>query len=128
MHEGFGVKPRTHIPGMVVHDYLKEYADKFGITPNIRYSSTALSAEKLDDCRWKLEVNVAKTESSEENRHILLCDKLIVATGLTSQPVNRPGLWIDAHRLILLGSREILRRGQIRCTSDQFRSSCYHWT
>ncbi|KAK7550102.1 hypothetical protein IWX49DRAFT_151125 [Phyllosticta citricarpa] len=85
MHDGFGVAPRCHIPGKVVHKYLCEYSDNFGLTGRIRFNSMALSAEKQDDGRWKL--HVVPTETDVGGREYeLFCNKLIVATGLTSRP------------------------------------------
>ena len=88
MHEGFGVKPGEHIPGMTVHKYLCEYADHFGLTKRMRLNSKALSAEKLQDGKWEIEVKESKTANEPARTYKLQCEKLIVATGLTSQPVR----------------------------------------
>lgn len=87
MHEGFGVKPKNHIPGRVVHKYLCEYAENFGLTSRIRFNSKALSAEKEDDGRWKLHVVPTETDVGGKE-YELFCNKLIIATGLTSRPVS----------------------------------------
>ncbi|GAB7353461.1 hypothetical protein MBLNU459_g3921t1 [Dothideomycetes sp. NU459] len=86
MHEGFGVEPGNHIPGAVVHNYLREYADNFNIFNLIRFNTKVKSAEKLDDGSWKLEVDSLKTEDNPARTYSVSTKKLIIATGLTSQP------------------------------------------
>ncbi|KAK3378900.1 hypothetical protein B0T24DRAFT_521919 [Lasiosphaeria ovina] len=79
----FGVKPGEHIPGAVVHAYLSKYAEKFDILGRIRYRSKVLSAEHRDDDAnggWTLTVQTGQGETK------LLARKLILATGLTSEP------------------------------------------
>jgi cation diffusion facilitator CzcD-associated flavoprotein CzcO len=85
MDASFGVKPGNHIPGMVLHEYLCKYADKFDLTRRIRQNSRVLSAEKVDDGRWKLQIKVNSGSGRDYN---IICHKLIVATGLTSAPVS----------------------------------------
>ncbi|KAK4671633.1 hypothetical protein QC764_607570 [Podospora pseudoanserina] len=80
--EQFGVKPGDHIPGVVVHEYLKAYAEKFGIADKIRFRHKVVTAEHQDglDGGWTLTV-----EHDDETSRIF-AKKLIVATGLTSEP------------------------------------------
>ncbi|KAK5137622.1 hypothetical protein LTR08_007917 [Meristemomyces frigidus] len=83
LHDGFGVKQGEHIPGSVVHDYLVEYAKHWDIYERIRFESKTLDAEKVDDADhdgWRL------TVSRPGGEYKLFTKKLIVATGLTSQP------------------------------------------
>lgn len=85
MHEGYGVKKGSHIPGQIAHQYLKDYADHFGISQRLRLSSKAVSAEKLDDGRWLVQVQTSKSERGPPEEYSVKCDKIILATGLTSQ-------------------------------------------
>ena len=80
--ETFGVKQWEHIPGEVVQDYLFKYAEKFGISDKIRYQSSVLTAEHQDgpEGGWVLTVRSKSDESK------LVAKKLVVATGLTSDP------------------------------------------
>lgn len=81
----FGVKPGQHIPGRVVHDYLEKVAEKFDITDKIRYSTRAISAEHKDSGGWVVKA-VKFDDGAPELETTLLTKKLVVATGLTSEP------------------------------------------
>ncbi|PYH94120.1 FAD/NAD(P)-binding domain-containing protein [Aspergillus ellipticus CBS 707.79] len=82
MTEGqFGVQSDEHIPGKTVHAYLNAYAETFGINHNTRLRCTVVSATYTPDKYWDVNVNVKASVSS------LRTPKLIIATGLTSQPI-----------------------------------------
>jgi cation diffusion facilitator CzcD-associated flavoprotein CzcO len=74
----WGVKPGEHIPGTVVHAYLRKYAEKFGVLSNIRCNSKVASAERCEKGGWLLKIH--------QQQGSILAKKLIVATGLTSEP------------------------------------------
>jgi cation diffusion facilitator CzcD-associated flavoprotein CzcO len=84
--ETFGVKPGEHIPGTVLHEYLTKFAEKFDILDKIRFSTKVVSAEHQEgsDGGWIVTVQDATDTSSKETK--ILARKLIVATGLTSEP------------------------------------------
>lgn len=85
--EVFGVKPREHIPGRVVHNYLATVAEKFDIADKIRYSTRVISAEQNDSSGgWIVRSVKAVSGSSEGIESTILARKLIVASGLTSEP------------------------------------------
>ena len=73
----WGVKPGEHIPGKVVHDYLTKYAEKFGVLPLVRLNSKVESAERGEKGGWLLKI--------EQPQGSILAEKLLVATGLTSE-------------------------------------------
>ncbi|KAK4124675.1 FAD/NAD(P)-binding domain-containing protein [Parathielavia appendiculata] len=77
----FGVEEGSHVPGTVVHDYLKAYAAEFGIAERIRLRTKVLSAEHQDgpEGGWVLTIS---SESLGEQR--VFARRLIVATGQTS--------------------------------------------
>ena len=77
----FGVKPGEHIPGEVIHTYLKAYTAKFGITDLIRLQTNVLVAEHQDteNGGWVLTVADSKQEVTK-----VFARRLIIATGLTS--------------------------------------------
>lgn len=81
----FGVKRGEHIPGHVLHDYLRRYAEHFGIYRRIRFDSKVETVERRPADGWLLTVS-AKGEKAPETRMQLLAKKLVVATGLTSEP------------------------------------------
>ena len=80
--EAFGVKPGEHIPGSVMHDYLTKYAEKFDILDKIRFEAKVVTAEHQDgpDGGWILTVRKGSAERK------IAAEKLVVATGLTSEP------------------------------------------
>jgi len=74
-----GIQNDGRIPGSSVHRYLDEYATKFDLQRRIRLGCTVKSTEwDHDRGTWSLGL-----VGSDEK---LLCEKLIVATGLTSKP------------------------------------------
>ncbi|KAH8780079.1 hypothetical protein F5883DRAFT_449478 [Diaporthe sp. PMI_573] len=83
----FGVNPREHIPGQVVHNYLEKVAEKFGIADKIRYSTRVVSAEQNNPSGgWIVKSVKGVGGSSEGVESTILARKLIVASGLTSEP------------------------------------------
>lgn len=83
--ETFGIRPGQHIPGEVVHDYLTQYAEKFGIIEHIRYNNKVEVAEHQDSGGWILTIN-SKDGSGTSGATKVVARKLVVATGLTSEP------------------------------------------
>ncbi|UPL02775.1 hypothetical protein LCI18_013709 [Fusarium solani-melongenae] len=79
----FDVKEGQHIPGQAVHEYLTQFADHFYLTSRIQLRQKVETAELLEDGSWSL--RVASTESETEPRTVV-AKKLVVATGLTSEP------------------------------------------
>ncbi|KAF8461227.1 hypothetical protein BDZ91DRAFT_830109 [Kalaharituber pfeilii] len=75
----FGVKPGEHIPGHIVHAYLKKFAQEFGIYQRCRFSEEVQSAQKLDS-------EVEKGSAGGWLLNVHRTKKLVVATGLTSEP------------------------------------------
>jgi cation diffusion facilitator CzcD-associated flavoprotein CzcO len=80
----FGVQPGQHIPGSVVHDYQEEYARHFVIYDKIRFRTRVLSAEHQDQGGWVLRLRVGN--DGEASQAEIFARRLIVATGLTSEP------------------------------------------
>jgi cation diffusion facilitator CzcD-associated flavoprotein CzcO len=72
-----GVKPGHHIPGQIVHDYLKKYAEKFGVLPHIRLNSTVGSVLRGEKGGWLLNIGDQKDQ--------IFARKLVLATGMTSE-------------------------------------------
>lgn len=67
-----------------MHDYLVNYADRFGITPLIRFKSRVTSVEPAEDYsedapRWEL---------TTEDGFSRVYDRVIVATGHLSEPLH----------------------------------------
>lgn len=88
MHERFGVKQGEHIPGEVIHEYFRQYADKFDLTKRILLETRVRIVEKKGD-GWRLRVEpagVATHDRQPKGARVITCNKLIVATGLTNSP------------------------------------------
>lgn len=86
----FDVKPGQHIPGRVCHEYLTKYAEQFGIAEKIRYTSRVISAEHNNSGGWLLRVckidGLEGHEAKDLIEYQVMARKLVVATGLTSEP------------------------------------------
>ncbi|KAH8886561.1 putative dimethylaniline monooxygenase [Thozetella sp. PMI_491] len=80
--ETYGVKPGGHIPGAVLHRYLTDFAQKYGIYDRLQFNSSVGLVEQTPE-GWKLTVNTPQGDKKIETK------KLILATGLTSTP-NMP--------------------------------------
>lgn len=79
----YGIKPGQHIPAAVLHRYLTDFARSFGVLDRTRFNTKVESVQAIDTGGWKL----ALSEGSGVS--VLSTEKLIVATGLTSEP-NMP--------------------------------------
>ncbi|ETI24467.1 hypothetical protein G647_03836 [Cladophialophora carrionii CBS 160.54] len=95
----YGVKPGEHIPGTVLHRYLTDYAEKFGVLERTRFNTRVDSVEPTKDGGWLLKASSpssvsATAASSKQEISTFETKKLIVATGLTSQPYipDLPGM------------------------------------
>ena len=85
--ERFKVKAGQHIPGPTVHEYLRQYAKEFDILHRIRFRSEVQTAElEGGGGGWLLTVlSKPGCEGHVESSQVRT-KKLIVATGLTSEP------------------------------------------
>ncbi|KAB8227201.1 flavin-binding monooxygenase-like protein [Aspergillus alliaceus] len=80
MDESFGVKPGEHIPGTVIQHYMERFVGHFQLTPFIRLNTRVRIAEHNPDGTWTLTVN------DHDGEKTVVSKKLIVCTGITSQP------------------------------------------
>ncbi|KKY26504.1 putative flavin-binding monooxygenase-like family protein [Phaeomoniella chlamydospora] len=78
--EKYGVKKGNHIPGTVLHQYLTDFAKKYGGFSRTRFNTKVDSVEPGKTDGWIL------TTIGEKGQLKLSTRKLILATGLTSQP------------------------------------------
>ena len=84
MHAEFGVKKGEHIPGEVLTEYFRQYAEKFELTQRTLLGSKLTTAERIED-GWKLSITSAEKLAGGSCN--ITCSKLIIATGLTSSPI-----------------------------------------
>lgn len=95
MKEGlYGVHPGEHISGHVVHEYVNDYAAANGVASTVRYQTRVESAEQSKESGWLLSISSMKNNAAVPVRSKIHAKKLILATGLTSQPakVNLEGM------------------------------------
>lgn len=80
------------IPGHSVHEYLKEYAQRFGVYELVRFNCKVESAERSSHGSkgWTLTVRPTDSSANEEESGQISTRKLIIATGLTSDPYMPP--------------------------------------
>lgn len=87
----YGVEEGSHIPGKVMYQYLKDYAEHFDIHRLIHFHTDVQEIEKLDD-GWK--ITAVKTEhDGNTTEKLYQCRKLIMCNGLAStpRPISLPG-------------------------------------
>lgn len=81
----FKAQRGQHIPGTVVHDYLTQFADHFNLTSRTRLETRVESAKLKESGKWLLNVSSAAAEGSIAT-YSIATEKLVIATGLTSEP------------------------------------------
>jgi hypothetical protein len=81
--ERYGLTPGQHIPGPVVHEYLTDFARHFGLDKLFRPHTKVETASLQEDGSWQLDYTCLSKDGPEPGR--LTCDKLVIATGLTSE-------------------------------------------
>ncbi|KAJ6095434.1 hypothetical protein N7486_006180 [Penicillium sp. IBT 16267x] len=80
------------IPGWKINRYLHAWVAKWGLHEHITLKSKVNSISRLETKEWNLNVTIAdQHQPDNENTINIICDKLILATGLTSVP-NLPEL------------------------------------
>lgn len=83
----YGVKAGEHIPGAVIHRYLKDYAEKTGVYSKIQFETKVVSAEQVGGGEgWLLSVTKGFSDEDALKTSQVLARKLVVATGVTSDP------------------------------------------
>ncbi|KAI1116052.1 FAD/NAD(P)-binding domain-containing protein [Nemania sp. NC0429] len=83
--ERYGLEPGQHIPGSVVHAYFRDFATHFGLDRLIRQQTRVETASLQANGTWELACT-SLCEGERGRRDVkLTCDKLVVATGLTSE-------------------------------------------
>lgn len=111
----YGVLPGEHIPGSVVHRYLTNYAEHFGIFHRIQFQSIVKVAEHQETGGWVLKV----TQTSQDSHKELFTNKLIVATGLTSEPAQPDIDGMASFEAPLFHSRDFLKNKETLSTAKR---------
>jgi cation diffusion facilitator CzcD-associated flavoprotein CzcO len=99
MGNEFGVQIGEHIPGEVMHEYLKAYAMKWDLPKHISLRTTVTTIEMIEEDqrgRWRLTMRSPMSSlDSDLVDSTIITRKLIVSTGVTNSP----------HHPIIAGSR-----------------------
>jgi hypothetical protein len=83
--EGFNLED-DHIPGEHVNEYLYTFAREFNLEDHIRFGCRVKSAVDLGEAGWSLTVDHQHKLDMSPAATVCHAKKLIVATGLTSEP------------------------------------------
>jgi len=73
-------------PGPVIQQYLRDFADQFGVTPKIRFDTRVdrLAEVESPQSGWLVEFE------SDGEAHAAIFDRIVICTGLYSQSPNVP--------------------------------------
>jgi hypothetical protein len=109
----YGVQPGEHIPGAVLHQYLTDFAQHFGVFSRTQFDTKVDSLQPTKDDTWELKV------SSNGKQQFLQSKKVILATGLTSQPnfPQYPGA--ESFQRPYFHGKDFCRNGQTVQTAKQ---------
>lgn len=88
MGDDFGVKANEHVPGLVMHQYLTAYAERWRMMAHIKFNTEVKIIKKVDErsgVKWMLTTETAGT-TNPSTTSVIYTKMLIVATGITSCP------------------------------------------
>lgn len=115
--ERFGAKPGQHIPGAVVHEYLRQFCEEFDLTSRLRLQTKVGSAELQDSGAWVL--TLCSVDGQEHQTWRLVAKRLVIATGLTSEPHIPKYRGLETFKGNFLHSRQLKDRAEdIRTSKD----------
>jgi cation diffusion facilitator CzcD-associated flavoprotein CzcO len=117
--ETYGVQLGEHIPAHVIHRYLTNYAEKFGFFSKIQFETKVESAEHIESGGWLLTVSRATRGRATFDKSQIFASKLIVATGLTSEPSIAKFSGSDSFGVPLFHSRDFLNYAESLDTSER---------
>ena len=116
MHEGFGVKKGEHIPGEVIHEYFRQYADRFDLTRRILLETRVRTVEKAAE-GWTLQVEPAgggfgKDDGQRKGARVITCEKLMISPGLTTSPAPIDIMGSESFHKPIVGAADWAQRSR----------------
>ncbi|KAL5359377.1 hypothetical protein BJX96DRAFT_183728 [Aspergillus floccosus] len=85
--ERYGLQTGDHIPGAVVHQYFCDFAEHFGLYSRLLLRTRVDSAISLDNGSWSISLTTeSESDQACPTMRSIVADKLVLATGLTSDP------------------------------------------
>lgn len=117
--ERYGVEPGQHIPGKVIHDYLRDYADHFNIYHLIEFNTKVNLVEKQPGCTsWVLTTTVKSLSGEDCETKTIVARKLVIAVGLTGNP-NMPQFeGSDSFNAPLFHTKDFFKNEEVLETSE----------
>ena len=82
----YGLENDQHIPGPAVHQYLCNAAEHFGILAYVRLRTKVESASRNGDRSWTISFHSSQSNIESSETQQITANKLVIATGLTSEP------------------------------------------
>ncbi|KAH8669039.1 hypothetical protein BX600DRAFT_480877 [Xylariales sp. PMI_506] len=97
----YALKPKQHIPGATVHRYLLDFVDYYGLKSRVRLRTKVETASLLADGTWLVDFSTEYGRKGFEDTYVgaldtrsttsqksgqLVAKRLVLATGLTSEP------------------------------------------
>lgn len=121
MDKELGIDKWADLPAEKVHDYLERFTDKFDLRRRCKLSTRVLTVERDSEKGeegyvWRLEVETKKDFEEHSVREVLLCDKLIVATGVSSTP-SLPDLDWSRFEGPVMHSKEVGKKHKVLTSS-----------
>ncbi|KAL5363230.1 hypothetical protein BJX96DRAFT_186669 [Aspergillus floccosus] len=103
MDDSFGVKEGQHIPGAVIQEYMEKYLAHHNLTDYVRLNTRVRIADRNDDDTWTLSITSPAGDATLHSK------KLIVCTGITSQPFLPRFAGEEAFAAPLFHTRDLLQ-------------------
>ncbi|CUS14354.1 unnamed protein product [Tuber aestivum] len=75
-----GLQESDFVPAEAIHRHIEEYAKEYGVYDCIKFNATVTKIRRAEDgVRWIVWI--------DDGKDMLVADKLVIATGLTSNPM-----------------------------------------
>lgn len=112
--EQYGLQTGDHIPGSVVHQYFCDFAEHFRLHSRLLLRTRVDSASSLDSGSWSISLTTeSQSDPARPTTRSIVADKLVLATGLTSDP------YIPTFKGQNDFQRPILHSKQLRARADE---------
>ncbi|EAU33153.1 predicted protein [Aspergillus terreus NIH2624] len=112
--ERYGLQAGDHIPGSVVHQYFCDFAEHFRLHSRLLLRTRVDSASSLDNGSWSISLTTeSQSDPARPTTRSIVADKLVLATGLTSDP------YIPTFKGQNDFQRPILHSKQLRARADE---------
>lgn len=110
--EKYGCTSTQHIPGAVVHQYLCDAVDFFGLADRLQFRTRVDAVSLTEDHEWRVEVSREGDVSnvSEPQNAVIRAKWMVVATGTTSEPYVPTFAGQEQFRGVIIHSKQLRDR------------------